>query len=136
MRISEKGSGRDGSRPALQKRCGTIGVASTERQENENRGSGDTRRWRLQQQRCGMAEMAVCRGGQQRPASAKKNTCDCGRDDGMIRTVGRRDTRTIETVEAGGDAADIQDSVGWIRETEMLGGQICDGGGWAGWEGG
>ena len=33
-----------------------------------------------------------------------------------MRMVGGRDTRKIETVEEGGDAEEIQDNEGWIRE--------------------
>ena len=53
MQISDKRSGIDYSKRYLQKRCGTIGMAETERQEYGN-GSGEEIRYqRLQQQRCG-----------------------------------------------------------------------------------
>ena len=38
-----------------------------------------------------------------------------------MRIVGGRYIRTIDTVAAGGDAAEIQDNKGWIREADILG---------------
>ena len=42
------------------------------------------------------------------PAPAKQNACYCRQDDKMMRMVGRRDTRTIEKVAVGEDAAEIR----------------------------
>ena len=51
--------------------------------------------------------MAVYGGGQQCPKPSNQNACDCGKDNGMMRTVGGRDTRMIETVATVGDVGDI-----------------------------
>ena len=84
--------------------------------EDVNGGSGDTRRRRLQQYRCSMEEMAVFVRRQQRPAPEKQNAYNFRWDERMMRTVGRKYTRAIETVASGGDAAEIQDNRVWRRE--------------------
>ena len=73
MGISDKGSGRDFKKRDLQKRCGTISIVFTERQEDGNGGSGDKRQCRLQHQRYGVTEVVVCGGGKRRPDPAKQN---------------------------------------------------------------
>ena len=55
------------------------------------------------------------------PALEKKNVCGFGRDDGMMRMVGVRDTRAIDIVTVGGDVAYIQYNWGYRREADILG---------------
>ena len=60
-------------------------------------------------------DMDIVRGIPQSPALAKQNTQDCGRDYGMMGTVGGRDARKIDTVVAGGYAAEMYNNVVQIR---------------------
>ena len=70
-------------------------MAEKDRNEDLNGGIGETRQQRPQKQICGVAKMVVFGGGKQRPTPEKQNMCNCGRDDGMMRTVGRGDTKKI-----------------------------------------